>query len=58
VFDSRDEKPVPMSFRTGSKMEVFMTPDQGCDEGVTRTMHETKHALVKPDECNNKKVGG
>ena len=52
-FDSRAGTPVSMEFKTGSKLEVFMTPYKGCNEDVTRTMHEEKHALVKPDVCKN-----
>jgi hypothetical protein len=54
-FDSRAGNPVTMKFKTGSKMEVFMTPYKGCNEGVTRNMHDVKHAIVKPDVCNNSK---
>lgn len=52
-FDSRDTNPVQMQFKTGSKLEVYMTPYKGCNEGVVRNMHQSQHALVKPNVCNN-----
>jgi hypothetical protein len=52
-YDSRAGAPVTMKFKTGSKMEVFMTPYKGCNEGVKRNMHDVKHAMVKPDVCKN-----
>jgi hypothetical protein len=52
-FDSRDTNPVQMQFKTGSKLEVYMTPYKGCNEGVVRNMHQSQHAIVKPNVCNN-----
>ena len=51
-FDSRAAQPVTMTFKVGSKMEVFMTPYKGCNEGLQHTMHEPDYARVQPNLCN------
>ncbi len=53
TFDSRAPAPVTLKFKVGSKLEVFMKPYDGCNEGRERNMHTAQDAQVKPDLCNN-----
>lgn len=52
-YDSRATTPVTLKFKVGSKLEVYMTPYKGCNEGVRRNMHSPADARVQPNVCNN-----
>jgi hypothetical protein len=52
-FDSSDQTPVTMNFRRGSKLEVYMTSRDGCNEGQEKNMHNPVDCVVAPNVCNN-----
>jgi hypothetical protein len=52
-FDSRTQGTIPLTFKVGSRLEVFMTPTDFCDAGVERDMHAAQDARVQVNVCND-----
>jgi hypothetical protein len=52
LFDSRSGAQVPITFRPGSRLEVFMTPYEGDCGDEERSMHDAGSCQVLLDRCN------